>query len=193
MSENSHPFQRVYIVGTSGSGKTTLARQLSEHYGLLHRQLDELFWLPDWEMRSREEFLQNVNEVLAQEKWILDGNYKSHLPPTIWSHATAVIWMNYPFWLVFWRVLSRTFKRCWTREELFGGNRETFRKGFFSRDSIILWMVTTYFSNRRVYQEEFAKQKREGLTLIELRHPREVSRLFQNEKTDSADPSQNHD
>ena len=54
---------RIVVVGTTGSGKTTVARQLAEHLGVLHVELDALNWDPGWvdlNQTDREEFRKRV-------------------------------------------------------------------------------------------------------------------------------------
>jgi len=59
----------------------------------------------------------------------------------LWGRATTVIWLNYSFPTVFWRVFRRTMHRCVTREELWHGNRESFRLALLSRDSVLLYVL----------------------------------------------------
>jgi hypothetical protein len=42
-------------------------------------------------------------------------------------------------------------------EELWGGNRETWRGAFFSRDSLFLWALKTHAPLRARYEERLAK------------------------------------
>ncbi|HEX9926819.1 MAG TPA: hypothetical protein VGD99_29500 [Anaerolineae bacterium] len=85
--------------------------------------------------------------------------------------------MNYPFRVVLWRALSRTIGRVLTQEELFAGNREGFRQSFLSKDSILVWVITTYHRRRRDYPELFKRPEHTHLNVIELTSPGEVERL----------------
>ena len=98
--------QRVLVIGSPGAGKSTLSRQLAERTGLPLYHMDRLHWLPGWVERDREEAFGLVREVLAQERWIIDGNYGSTLPERL-QRADTVIWLDYPTWLCLWRVLRR--------------------------------------------------------------------------------------
>jgi adenylate kinase family enzyme len=97
--------QRVVVVGTSCSGKTTLARQLSQMLGVPHIELDAVHWLPNWQPRPTDEFRRLVAEAVARESWVMDGNYSSTARDIVWDRATTLIWLNYPFRVVFWRAL----------------------------------------------------------------------------------------
>jgi hypothetical protein len=44
-----------------------------------------------------------------------------------------------------------------TGAELWGGNRETWRGAFFSRDSLFLWALKTHRPRRARYEERLAK------------------------------------
>lgn len=146
---------RIVVVGTSCSGKSTFAGDLAARLGTDHVELDQLYWLPDWVVRDRGAFRALVTDRISGDRWVLDGNY-SAVRDIVWPHATAVIWLDYPFFLVLWRSLRRTIHRVLTGREICNGNRETWRKAFFSRDSILLWVVTTYHRRRRDYQTLFA-------------------------------------
>ena len=168
---------RIIVIGTSCSGKTQLARRLAETLDMPHVELDQLFWLPNWEQRSTEEFRALVKEAVAADHWVVDGNFSSVRDIT-WPRATHAVWLNYSFPVVFYRALYRTVSRAITKEELFSGNRESFRQSFLSRDSILWWVLTTYRKNRRRYRKYCDEHTYPDLTWIELRHPREAEILL---------------
>ena len=124
------PHDRYVIVGTSGSGKTTLARRLASQIDSRHVELDALFWLPDWQMRSTEEFRRLVAEATAGDRWVVDGNY-SIARDVAWQRAEAIIWLDLPFYVVMAQVIRRTLGRCITRHKLWNDNRTGFRRAFF--------------------------------------------------------------
>ncbi len=161
-------FQRIVVVGSSCSGKTTFAHKLAQALGLAPIELDAIYWKPNWCQRPLEEFRALVEKAIAGESWIVDGNY-SKVRDLIWKRATHVIWLNLPFFLVLGRVLHRTVRRILLREELFSGNRETWRVAFFQRDSIIWWLITTYHRRRREYRAFFDRNRGTYLTCIEFR------------------------
>ncbi len=173
----SGDLSRVLVVGTTCAGKTTYARQLSRSLPIPHIELDALYWLADWIERPGEEFRLAVGEAVSRNSWVMDGNYGS-VREVIWPRATAVIWLNYSFPTVGWRGLRRTVKRCVTKEELYGGNRETISKSFFSRDSILRWLVTTYGRRKREYRNIFDQDSYPNLAKIEFRTPLEAENLL---------------
>jgi hypothetical protein len=56
-------------------GKSTLARQLAERLQLPLYHLDRLFWRPGWQPTPRTEWVQIQQEIIAQDRWLIDGNY----------------------------------------------------------------------------------------------------------------------
>lgn len=143
---------RIAIVGTSGSGKSTLAREVSEIVGCPHIEMDNHSFLPRWQKKEDHIFVEHIEKLLEQKNWVSCGNY-SIVRDSVWKRATHLVWINLPFWKVFWQVLVRTFKRILTREEIAGGNFETIKRQFFSRQSIFLWVITTHKRRSRVYSK----------------------------------------
>ena len=178
------PFARVVVVGCSGSGKSTLARRLAAALNAPWIQLDALYWAPRWQPRPEAEFLRLADEATAGPTWVVDGNYR-RVRAIVWPRATAIVWLNFGFPLVFGRVLVRTVRRGWTGEALFSNNRESLAKAFLSRDSILWWTITQF----RRYRREYAALMREsGVTRTvwhELRTPREAEALL---RTLGSDP-----
>lgn len=144
--------KRFIVVGTSGSGKTTLARQIAKKLKIKHVELDELNWDANWTMPSTEELINRLQTSLdeAGDTWTIDGNY-SRVQEMIWQQADTIIWLDYPRWLVYWRIISRTLKRVFLRQELWNGNRETFKNSFLSKESVIWWAHTTYSKRKILY------------------------------------------
>lgn len=169
-------FARVVVVGTSCAGKTTLARTLARMLGARHIELDTHFWRPQWEKTPDEEFQPCVERIVADASWIIDGNY-TRFQPTIIERATMLVWLDYSFARILGRALRRTVKRALSGEELFGGNRESFRRSFLTSDSILLWVLKSYPMNKMRYTRIFAEEGH--LACIRLRHPRATNRFLQ--------------
>ena len=170
----SADLSRVLVIGTTCAGKTIYARQLSRSLQIPHVELDELYWLADWIARPKEEFRTLVSEAASQNTWVMDGNYGS-VREVIWPGATSVIWLNYSFVTIGSRGLRRTVKRCVTNEQLYAGNRESISKAFFSRDSILWWLATTYSRRKRQYRILFDNDIYPTVTKIEFRSPGEAA------------------
>lgn len=169
MTTQLPPSPRVLVIGTSASGKSTFSTTLAERIAVPRVELDPLFWGPDWTPKPKQEFFKLIDEATSTEQWVVDGNYGS-ARDHLWPKANVVIWLNYGMTTVFWRGLKRTVARALSRQELWHGNRESFRQAFLSRKSILVWIVTTHQRRRR----ELASLKQSGvygLPWIEFTQP----------------------
>ena len=97
---------QIAVIGTSCSGKTTLARKLSEILHIPHIELDTLFWKKDWQTADRKQFRKNVARVVKQDTWVIDGNF-SIVRDLVWARADTIIWLDYPFHVIFLQALVR--------------------------------------------------------------------------------------
>ena len=163
--------RRVHVVGTSGSGKTELARRLSGILGAPHVELDDLHWLPGWRERPRDEFREIVAGIVAQERWIIAGNYETRAQDLTFPRATAIVWLDYGFALTFRRAVKRTFRRLVNGDTCCNGNRETIRRALFSRNSILLWVIQTHGRKRRDYPARLAGPECAHLRVFVFRTP----------------------
>ncbi len=168
---------RVVVVGCSCSGKSTFARALADHLESAYVELDSFFWLPGWVERDHEEFRSLVAEKAGGPRWVMDGNYR-RARDLFWPRATAVIWLDYPFPLVMWRSLKRTISRSFSGQEICNGNRESWRKSFFSRDSILIWVFTSYATVQERCRQLFAENAYPNAAKIRMKTPDEARRFL---------------
>lgn len=87
--------KRVIIIGCPGSGKSTFARKLQSVTGLPLHHLDLIYWKSDRTIVPREEFLEKLHQIMAQEQWIIDGNYVSTMEMRMQACDT-VVFLDYP-------------------------------------------------------------------------------------------------
>src|SRR5438105_1060750 len=160
--------RRIAIVGASGTGKTTLARTLADRLSLPHVELDALHHGPNWTEASPDELRTRVSTELAADGWVIDGNYASKIGDLVTSQADTVVWLDHPLPVVLWRLLRRTLGRISRREELWHGNRETWRNAFVGRESLFAWTIR---SHRR-----FRRATPQGRSVVRLRSAAEVER-----------------
>lgn len=172
--------RRIKVVGTSGSGKTTVANRLAEITGWPAHSMDQLFWRPNWQHASDAEFHQAIETATSGERWILDGNY-SRADAIQWRRLTTVVWVDFRLARTITQAFRRAVWRAWTRTELWPetGNRESFRRTFFSRESVLLWTLTSYHRNRRKYVRLMNSPETEHLDWIHLRDPSDVEIFWQ--------------
>ena len=166
--------RRVNVVGTSGSGKTIFGAELARRLGVPHVELDALSWEPNWVSAPPDVLRERVQQAVAADEWVVDGNY-SATRDVVWARADTVVWLDFSFPLVMWRVIARTLRRGLRGEVLWSGNRESLRMAV-SRDSIILWALTTYRRRRRDYPRLFVQYP--DVRFVRLRSPAEARRFL---------------
>ena len=162
---------KIVIVGTTGSGKTTFANEISRKLNLHHIELDTFFWKENWERVSDDDFIDHVSRIIEDERWVIDGNYEN-VRDAIWKRADIVVFLNYSFLRVFLQLFFRTIRRIIKREKLWNGNRENFRQAFFSRKSILLWMMQTYHWRKKYYFKILKQQEYQHLEIVIFDKPR---------------------
>lgn len=169
------PRKKIVIIGTTSSGKSTLASQLAKKIGADYIELDALHWEPNWVEAPDEVFRERVETAIKSAGWVVAGNY-SVVRDVLWRRAEAVIWLDYPFHIVFWRLLTRTIRRSFHQEVLWNGNRENFwmHLKLWSDESLFHWLFKTYWRRKREYPMLFALPENAHLTIIHFKHPKET-------------------
>ena len=168
------------MIGTSGSGKSSFARQLAAALKIPYLEMDRLYWKPNWQEPNDEEFFSILEQALSGDAWVLDGNYTrtTHIK---WPRANLVVWIDYSFPLTLYRVIKRSILRAWKKQELWPGtgNRESFTR-LFSKDSMVLWTLSHYASNKGKFEELMATESYAHIEFVRLRSPKEAAALIQN-------------
>lgn len=168
--------QRIAIVGTPGAGKTTLGEQLSRRLGYPFVDLDSLGWDPGWTMPPPDVMNARVSAALTGDHWITAGNY-SRVRPIVWGRADTILWLDYPLYRVIYpRLFRRTMRRVITREELWGGNRESFRTQFLSRESLFAYAARSHERRKTEFPAELARPEYSHLRLLRFSSPAELER-----------------
>lgn len=87
--------KRVLVLGCPGSGKTYFSKRLAQKTNLPLVHIDNIYWNKDKVSCSREELIERLKPILAQEEWILDGNYHQTLELRL-ERCTDVFFLNLP-------------------------------------------------------------------------------------------------
>lgn len=169
------PGRRLVVIGTTGAGKTTLAGRLAAARDMSQIELDALYWGPHWTPVGREQFRERVVAVTTGERWVAAGNYGG-VRDLLWSRADTIVWLDYPLAINLWRLTRRSLRRIIAREELWAGNRETFRAQFLSRDSLYIWAVRSHARHRREFRAQLAAPAHAHLRVVRLASPRATRR-----------------
>lgn len=104
----THNYQRILIIGSPGAGKSTLATALARDSQLPLIRLDRLFWQKNQTTITLSQLQEKLVPLLAEERWIIDGNYDSLLPQRL-RRADLVIYLKVPRIIAIWRVVKRYF------------------------------------------------------------------------------------
>ena len=154
--------ERVLIIGPCGSGKSTLARELAPRMGLPLVHMDQLGWQAGWVETEKAELRARLAEAVAGERWMIEGNYGSVLPPRL-ERADTVIYLDFPIRLCLWRLIKRIVTlRGQSRPDMPEGCPERFDLAFF-------WYVMTWNTGPRVRTE--AHIAPHAAKVIRLRSP----------------------
>lgn len=165
--------KRVAIVGATGSGKTTLAEKVACQLDIPHTEVDSIYWGPNWTPISIDHFRERIDRVTRQDRWVLDGNY-SKVRDLVWARADTLVWLDYPFLLVFTRLLKRSIPRALLQRELWNGNRENIRNMFISRDSLFVWLFRSYPRQKKAYPNIVSDPAYAHLKFIRLQSPQKA-------------------
>ena len=161
--------QRVAILGCGGSGKSTLARRLGASTGLPVTHLDRLFWRPGWVPTPDDEWRAIQVDLVAEDRWILDGNYSRFLDVRL-PRADTVVFLDFATWRTLSRVLWRTL-RDRGKETQADGCPEKFEWSF------IKWVATYRSRSRSRVVDAIAKDAGHAQVHV-LRRPRDVERFL---------------
>jgi adenylate kinase family enzyme len=167
------PGKRISVRGTSGSGKTTLGKALAAKLGVPYVELDAINHQPNWQEIEVGEFRRRVGEAVAQDAWVIDGNY-AKIRDLVMERCDTVVWLDYPLPVVLRRLTRRILRRGIRREVLWNGNREQIWRHFLTKDSLYLWVLTTHRRRQAQAAEFFADPAHEEKIRIRFRHPREA-------------------
>ncbi|MBL8094028.1 MAG: AAA family ATPase [Anaerolineales bacterium] len=167
-------FKRLVVTGPAGSGKSTLAEAVAARIGVPFVELDAVFWGPAWTPTPRDAFRETVARLAAEEAWTIGASYGA-VRDVLWARAEALVWLDLPLSQILGRLLRRTLRRIVRREELWSGNRETWRDAFFSRGSLFPYAIRQHRRFRRELPAAVAAPEAGHLQVWRLRSSASVA------------------
>ncbi|MBE6982643.1 MAG: topology modulation protein [Ruminococcaceae bacterium] len=157
--------ERIIIIGCPGSGKSTLARELGDKLDLPVVHLDRLWWTKGWKNVSREEFDVRLDNALALDSWIIDGNYSRTMDARL-AKCDTIIWLDYSRWTCLWGVFQRVLRN-------FGKNRPDMPEGCPERfDWEFVKYIWNFNKNNRVLNATHIAKNRHAKAVV-LKNRRE--------------------
>lgn len=163
--------RRVLVIGAGGAGKSTMAIRLGQRTGLPVIHLDREYWQPGWIEPDEATWTATVTRLLAQERWILDGNFGGTLERRL-AACDTVIFLDLPRRVSLWRVLKRRLRHH-------GGARPDMAPGCHERLSLhFLWWIWTYPRRRRPQVLRRLQQLRPDQTAVVLQSQAQVERFL---------------
>lgn len=102
--------ERILVIGCSGGGKTTLSLSIAEVFDLEYQSIDrDVRWLPEWQIRNRDEQRSILSGLVSQDRWVMDGSGASTFDIRV-PRADLIIWVRVPRMVALLGVLRRVLR-----------------------------------------------------------------------------------
>lgn len=85
----------MIVIGCPGSGKSTFSRALHQIIGIPLFHLDMIYWNSDKTTVDKATFHHRLSEIMAQDEWIIDGNYSSTMELRM-KACDTIMFLDYP-------------------------------------------------------------------------------------------------
>ena len=143
--------ERVIVLGVSaGVGKSSFARKLSEKMAIPVHHLDTYFWKPGWIESSEEEFREKQQQLVKEDRWIIEGNYTSTYEIRR-QRADTLIYLELPLRICLYRVFKRRIiNQGKTRPDMASGCPEKLDKDFLK------FIISTYHARKLKMRKRMA-------------------------------------
>lgn len=99
----------MLVLGSAGAGKTTFALRVAQFLELPVIHLDCEYWRPGWQHTPPEEWPTRVDQLVAGDEWVMDGNYGGTLDRRL-ERAQAAVFLDLPRLTCIRRVVLRSLR-----------------------------------------------------------------------------------
>lgn len=163
-------YKRILLIGCPGSGKSTLAKRIGKVTSLPVIHLDTIYWLPNWERRSIEEFNELLLNELNKEKWVIDGNYNRTLDLRV-SYCDLIIYLDIPRRVCLASIIKRRIKyRNKSREDMQKDCKEVIDYSF----------ISYVYNFNKTHKERYYKLLKEtDKDYIIIKRRKDIDKLFE--------------
>ena len=95
------------MIGNAAGGKSTLARRLARRRELPLFEVDQLLWLPGWQLAPQTDYARGQAAIVAQDRWVIDGLGRQDSIAERLARSTEIILIDMPLWMHFWLAAER--------------------------------------------------------------------------------------
>jgi adenylate kinase family enzyme len=153
-------------------GKTTLSDSLGEVLNLPVCHIDGIHHLENWEIRDKAERDKIILEKVKEEKWIIDGTYRSTLKTRL-ENSDLVIFLDYSSISQLKGVLGRFIKNHGKEKPEIPGCKEKMSFEFF------IWVLNWRKNKRNEIMENLNKIDKNKILIFKNRS--QLNKWFYNE------------
>ena len=172
VNSNFKSINKISIIGGPGTGKSTLANNLGKELKLPIYHLDGIHYLDNWKMRNQEERDKIFLDLVNENKWVIDGTYKSTLEKRV-EKSDMVIFLNYSTLAKLKGIFSRYHKTKGKERPEIPGCKENMNLEFIKLT--INWNKT----KRKLICEILEKNK--DKKVIVFKNRRSLNKWYKNE------------
>ena len=98
---------RIAVIGNAGGGKSTICRELSRTLDIPLYPIDRIQWKPGWVRAPYEEIKQQHDEILTNDRWIIDGWGPFDIIEERFAAADTIIFVDLPLYVHYWWSIKR--------------------------------------------------------------------------------------